>query len=78
MEVHQDGLVLWTSKLRRHVDELVMQMSVRGVLDLVYRAEEHATEFQRLADALERWEIQEQWNHKIYIIVGFNINTIEA
>uniref|UniRef100_A0A8C5X3Z9 Laminin subunit alpha 1 n=1 Tax=Malurus cyaneus samueli TaxID=2593467 RepID=A0A8C5X3Z9_9PASS len=53
VEVHQDGLVLWSTKLRQHVDELVMQMSVRGVLDLVYRAEEHATQFQRLADALE-------------------------
>uniref|UniRef100_A0A8C3QB86 Laminin subunit alpha-1 n=1 Tax=Geospiza parvula TaxID=87175 RepID=A0A8C3QB86_GEOPR len=53
VEVHQDGLVLWSTKLRHHVDELVMQMSVRGVLDLVYRAEEHATQFQRLADALE-------------------------
>uniref|UniRef100_A0A8C3R947 Laminin subunit alpha-1 n=1 Tax=Cyanoderma ruficeps TaxID=181631 RepID=A0A8C3R947_9PASS len=53
MGVHQDGLVLWSTKLRLHVDELVMQMSVRGVLDLVYRAEEHATQFQRLADALE-------------------------
>ncbi|NXY84481.1 LAMA1 protein, partial [Alcedo cyanopectus] len=53
LEVHQDGFVLWSTKLRHHVDELVMQMSVRGVLDLVYKAEDHATQFQRLADALE-------------------------
>ncbi|KAI6075043.1 Laminin subunit alpha-1 [Aix galericulata] len=53
LEVHQDGLVLWSTNLRHHVDELVMQMSVRGVLDLVYRAEDHAAQFQRLADALE-------------------------
>uniref|UniRef100_A0A8C0ER55 Laminin subunit alpha-1 n=1 Tax=Bubo bubo TaxID=30461 RepID=A0A8C0ER55_BUBBB len=53
LEVDQDGLVLWSTKLRHHVDELVMQMSVRGVLDLVYKAEDHATQFQRLADALE-------------------------
>uniref|UniRef100_A0A672TFA1 Laminin subunit alpha-1 n=1 Tax=Strigops habroptila TaxID=2489341 RepID=A0A672TFA1_STRHB len=53
LEVHQDGLVLWSTKLRHHVDDLVMQMSVRGVLDLVYRAEDHATQIQRLADALE-------------------------
>lgn len=56
LEVHQDELVLWSTKLRHHVDELVMQMSVRGVLDLVYRAEDHAAQFQRLADALERYE----------------------
>lgn len=54
LEVHQDELVLWSTKLRHHVDELVMQMSVRGVLDLVYRAEDHAAQFQRLAGALER------------------------
>uniref|UniRef100_U3ISC0 Laminin subunit alpha-1 n=1 Tax=Anas platyrhynchos platyrhynchos TaxID=8840 RepID=U3ISC0_ANAPP len=53
LEVHQDGLVLWSTNLRHHVDELVMQMSVRGVLDLVYRAEDHAAQFQRLVDALE-------------------------
>ncbi|XP_032036850.1 laminin subunit alpha-1 [Aythya fuligula] len=53
LEVHQDGLVLWSTNLRHHVDELVMQMSVRGVLNLVYRAEDHAAQFQRLADALE-------------------------
>uniref|UniRef100_A0A8B9DK31 Laminin subunit alpha-1 n=1 Tax=Anser cygnoides TaxID=8845 RepID=A0A8B9DK31_ANSCY len=53
LEVHQDGLVLWSTNLRHHVDGLVMQMSVRGVLDLVYRAEDHAAQFQRLADALE-------------------------
>ncbi|NXI37250.1 LAMA1 protein, partial [Galbula dea] len=53
LELHQDGFVLWSSKLRHHVDKLVMQMSVRGVLDLVYRAEEHAAQFQSLADALE-------------------------
>lgn len=54
LEVHQDELLQWNTNLRHHVDELVMQMSVRGVLDLVYRAEDHAAQFQRLADALER------------------------
>uniref|UniRef100_A0A8B9TDP0 Laminin subunit alpha 1 n=1 Tax=Anas platyrhynchos TaxID=8839 RepID=A0A8B9TDP0_ANAPL len=42
LEVHQDGLVLWSTNLRHHVDELVMQI-----------AEDHAAQFQRLADALE-------------------------
>ncbi|OXB66455.1 hypothetical protein ASZ78_007505 [Callipepla squamata] len=53
LEVHQDELLQWNTNLRQHVDELVMQMSVRGVLDLVYRAEDHAAQFQRLADALQ-------------------------
>ncbi|XP_019328886.1 PREDICTED: laminin subunit alpha-1 [Aptenodytes forsteri] len=76
LEVHQDGLVLWSTKLRHHVDELVMQMSVRGVLDLVYRAEDHATQFQRLADALERYqqgievctvEVQKHFEHRLCV-----------
>ncbi|XP_010221580.1 PREDICTED: laminin subunit alpha-1, partial [Tinamus guttatus] len=53
LETHQDGLVLWSTKLRQHVDKLVMQMSTRGVLDLVYRAEDHAAQVQRLANILE-------------------------
>uniref|UniRef100_A0A8B9S3L0 Laminin subunit alpha-1 n=1 Tax=Apteryx owenii TaxID=8824 RepID=A0A8B9S3L0_APTOW len=53
LEAHQDGLVLWSTKLRHHVDKLVMQMSMRGVLDLVYRAEDHAAQIQRLSNTLE-------------------------
>ncbi|XP_038249040.1 laminin subunit alpha-1 [Dermochelys coriacea] len=53
LEIHRDGLVLWNAKLRHHVDDLVMQMSMRGALDLVYRAEDHAAEFQKLAEVLD-------------------------
>ncbi|XP_058412658.1 laminin subunit alpha-1 isoform X1 [Diceros bicornis minor] len=53
LERHQDELLLWTAKIRRHVDNLVMQMSKRRALDLVYRAEDHAAELQRLAGALD-------------------------
>uniref|UniRef100_A0A8C4MQB2 Laminin subunit alpha-1 n=1 Tax=Equus asinus asinus TaxID=83772 RepID=A0A8C4MQB2_EQUAS len=49
LERHRDELLLWTAKIRRHVDDLVMQMSKRRALDLVYRAEDHAAELQRLA-----------------------------
>ncbi|XP_077756139.1 laminin subunit alpha-1 [Canis aureus] len=52
LERHRDELLLWTAKIRHHVDDLVMQMSKRRVLDLVYRAEDHAAELQRLAGAL--------------------------
>uniref|UniRef100_A0A8C4MNA2 Laminin subunit alpha-1 n=1 Tax=Equus asinus asinus TaxID=83772 RepID=A0A8C4MNA2_EQUAS len=54
LERHRDELLLWTAKIRRHVDDLVMQMSKRRALDLVYRAEDHAAELQRLAGALDR------------------------
>ncbi|XP_024619438.1 laminin subunit alpha-1 [Neophocaena asiaeorientalis asiaeorientalis] len=53
LEHHRDELLLWTAKIRHHVDDLVMQMSKRRALDLVYRAEDHATELQRLAGALD-------------------------
>ncbi|KAB0405420.1 hypothetical protein E2I00_018925, partial [Balaenoptera physalus] len=53
LEHHRDKLLLWTAKIRHHVDDLVVQMSKRRALDLVYRAEDHATELQRLAGALD-------------------------
>lgn len=54
LENLQDELLLWATKIRHHVDDLVMQMSKRSALDLVYRAEDHAAELQRLAGALDR------------------------
>uniref|UniRef100_A0A480VLH9 Laminin subunit alpha-1 isoform X2 n=1 Tax=Sus scrofa TaxID=9823 RepID=A0A480VLH9_PIG len=53
LEHHRDELLLWAAKIRHHVDDLVMQMSQRGALELVYRAEDHAAELQRLAGALD-------------------------
>uniref|UniRef100_A0A8D1SQ27 Basement membrane-specific heparan sulfate proteoglycan core protein n=1 Tax=Sus scrofa TaxID=9823 RepID=A0A8D1SQ27_PIG len=53
LENHRDELLLWAAKIRHHVDDLVMQMSQRGALELVYRAEDHAAELQRLAGALD-------------------------
>ncbi|KAB1258488.1 Laminin subunit alpha-1 [Camelus dromedarius] len=54
LERHRDELLLWTAQVRRHVDALVMQMSKRAALDLVYRAEGRAAELQTLASALDR------------------------
>ncbi|DAA15893.1 TPA: laminin, alpha 1-like [Bos taurus] len=53
LEQHQDELLLWTAQIRRHVDDLVMQMSEKRALGLVYRAEDHAAELQRRAGALD-------------------------
>ncbi|XP_069476798.1 laminin subunit alpha-1 isoform X2 [Ambystoma mexicanum] len=53
LDVHRDEMMLWSANLRYHVDNLVMQMSKREALGLVYRAEDHATELQRLANSLE-------------------------
>ncbi|XP_072008302.1 laminin subunit alpha-1 [Engystomops pustulosus] len=52
LEVHQEELIMWNTKLRHHVDELVLQMSKRDNLDLVYKAEDHAAALQSLADSL--------------------------
>ncbi|XP_029420162.1 laminin subunit alpha-1 isoform X2 [Nannospalax galili] len=56
LEHHRDELLLWTTKIRRHVDNLVMQMSKRRARDLVHRAEDHAAELQRLASVLNSLE----------------------
>ncbi|XP_076992059.1 laminin subunit alpha-1 isoform X2 [Tamandua tetradactyla] len=53
LEHHRDELLLWNAKIRHHVDDLVMQMSKRRVLDLVYGAEDHAAELKRLAGVLD-------------------------
>ncbi|XP_004635889.1 laminin subunit alpha-1 [Octodon degus] len=53
VEQHRDELFLWAAKIRSHVDHLVMQMSKRRMVDLVYRAEDHAAELQGVAGLLE-------------------------
>uniref|UniRef100_A0A8C6Y3U8 Laminin subunit alpha-1 n=1 Tax=Naja naja TaxID=35670 RepID=A0A8C6Y3U8_NAJNA len=53
LEIHQDELMLWSSKLRQHVDDLVMQMSTRGALELVYKTEDHAAELEKNVHALD-------------------------
>ncbi|XP_058033280.1 laminin subunit alpha-1 [Ahaetulla prasina] len=52
LEFHHDELMLWSSKLRQHVDDLVMQMSTRGALELVYKTEDHAAELEKNINAL--------------------------
>nr|XP_023418495.1 laminin subunit alpha-1 [Cavia porcellus] len=52
-ERYRDELLLWAAKIRSHVDHLVMQMSERRMVDLVYRAEDHAAGLQRSAGALD-------------------------
>lgn len=46
--------MLWSSKLRQHVDDLVMQMSTRGALELVYKTEDHAAELEKNVHELDR------------------------
>ncbi|XP_060056690.1 laminin subunit alpha-1 [Erinaceus europaeus] len=53
LESHRDELLMWAAKLRLHVDELVMQMSRRRALGLVYTVEDHAASLQGLARALD-------------------------
>nr|XP_060631057.1 laminin subunit alpha-1 [Anolis sagrei ordinatus] len=53
LEIHRDGLMLWNGKLRQHVDDLVMQISTRGALDLIYKTEKHAASLQKIVRELE-------------------------
>uniref|UniRef100_A0A8C4RZG4 Laminin subunit alpha-1 n=2 Tax=Erpetoichthys calabaricus TaxID=27687 RepID=A0A8C4RZG4_ERPCA len=53
LEEYIDELQIWNPMLRKHVDNLVMNMSTRGVLDLVFKAEDHAAVLKKLADSLE-------------------------
>ncbi|XP_053323848.1 laminin subunit alpha-1-like [Spea bombifrons] len=52
LETHQEELLLWNSKLRHHVDRLVMQMAKRDALDMVYKAEDYAAELHKLSASL--------------------------
>uniref|UniRef100_A0A4W3JHB6 Laminin subunit alpha-2 n=1 Tax=Callorhinchus milii TaxID=7868 RepID=A0A4W3JHB6_CALMI len=52
LEQHKDRLYMWNTKLRMHVDKLVMEMNKKGVLDLVYRAEDHAGHLNNVASLL--------------------------
>uniref|UniRef100_A0A4W3JDE0 Laminin subunit alpha-2 n=1 Tax=Callorhinchus milii TaxID=7868 RepID=A0A4W3JDE0_CALMI len=54
LEQHKDRLYMWNTKLRMHVDKLVMEMNKKGVLDLVYRAEDHAGHLNNVASLLNR------------------------
>lgn len=55
LEGSRDELEMWNPALRRQVDTLVMKMKMKDVLDLVYRAEDHAEELSAEAQALERY-----------------------
>ncbi|KAM4688464.1 laminin subunit alpha-1 [Discoglossus pictus] len=52
LEIYQEELIIWNAKLRHHVDHLVMEMSKRDALELVYQAEDHAADLQKRADSL--------------------------
>ncbi|XP_059831982.1 laminin subunit alpha-1 isoform X1 [Hypanus sabinus] len=52
LEQYTDQLDLWNAQMRRHIDRLVMEMTQKSVLSLVYRAEDHAEELRNLADLL--------------------------
>ncbi|KAG2458346.1 LAMA1 protein, partial [Polypterus senegalus] len=52
LEEYIDEVEIWNPMLRKHVDNLVMNMSTRGVLDLVFKAEDHAAGLKKLAESL--------------------------
>ncbi|XP_069778449.1 laminin subunit alpha-1 isoform X2 [Narcine bancroftii] len=52
LKQHNDQLDLWNAQVRRHIDKLVMEMTQKSVLNLVYKAEEHAEELSNLGSLL--------------------------
>lgn len=54
LEEVKDELVQWSPSLRKHVDALVMELTKRDALQLVYRAEDHAQVLSKEAQAIYR------------------------
>ena len=50
LEETKDELLQWSPTLRKHVDSLVMELTKRDALQLVYRAEDHAQALNKEAD----------------------------
>ncbi|KAG8442156.1 hypothetical protein GDO86_011091 [Hymenochirus boettgeri] len=61
LEAHQEELILWNTKLRHHVDNLVMQMAKRDALELVYKAEDFATNLLKHSESMNS-SLLEVWN----------------
>ncbi|XP_076827529.1 laminin subunit alpha-1 isoform X2 [Brachyhypopomus gauderio] len=52
LEEVKDEVLQWSPTLRTHVDTLVMELTKRDALQLVYRAEDHAQDLSKEAQAL--------------------------
>lgn len=65
----------WSPVLRKHVDTLVMDLTKRDALQLVYRAEDHAQALSKHTQALNRCvtlRISHTTDHK-YLIMRLNM-----
>uniref|UniRef100_A0A4W5KU69 Laminin subunit alpha-1 n=1 Tax=Hucho hucho TaxID=62062 RepID=A0A4W5KU69_9TELE len=54
LEGAKEQLEQWNPMLRKHVDALVMELRKQEALELVYKAEDHAQELSKNAQALQR------------------------
>lgn len=54
LEGAKEQLEQWNPMLRKHVDALVMELRKQEALELVYKAEDHAQELSKKAQALQR------------------------
>lgn len=54
MEEAKDELLQWSPIVRKHVDTLVMELTKKDALQLVYRAEDHAQALKIEAQAVYR------------------------
>lgn len=54
VEEAKEELLQWSPIVRKHVDTLVMELTKRDALQLVYRAEDHAQALRTEAQAIYR------------------------
>lgn len=54
VEEAKEELLQWSSTVRKHVDTLVMELTKRDALQLVYSAEDHAQALRKEAQTINR------------------------
>lgn len=52
VEEAKEELLQWSPTVRKHVDTLVMELTKRDALQLVYRAEDHAQALKKEAQTI--------------------------
>lgn len=65
MEEAKEELLQWSPIVRKHVDNLVMELTKRDALQLVYSAEDHAQALRIEAQAIYRC-VSERWCCLVY------------
>lgn len=78
VEEAKEELLQWSPTVRKHVDTLVMELTKRDALQLVYSAEDHAQALKIEAQAINRYESmcvhEKKQKRKIFDMYSIYIN----